>query len=255
MVEVMVVPLTFTGLGAGAHTIAVRDANGCVFSTTVTITSSGGPTAIDATPTDAACGANNGAITINDVTGGAAPYEYALDGGGYGNTTNFTGLGAGAYTIAVRDANGCVFSTTVTITSSGGPTAINATPTDATCGNNDGSININGVTGGNAPYEYSIDGGGYGSTTNFNSLSPGIHTITARDANGCLYSSSLTISSTECCPTGLNVTPSDASCGQDNGSLSIGNVTVALLLTLIPSMEATTATPLITLTLLPVLTL
>jgi hypothetical protein len=95
--------------------------------------------------------------------------EYALDGGGYGNTTNFTGLGAGAYTIAVRDANGCVFSTTVTITSSGGPTAINATPTDATCGNNDGSININGVTGGNAPYEYSIDGGGYGSTTNFNS--------------------------------------------------------------------------------------
>jgi hypothetical protein len=26
--------------------------------------------------TDAACGANNGAININDVTGGSAPYEY-----------------------------------------------------------------------------------------------------------------------------------------------------------------------------------
>jgi hypothetical protein len=43
-----------------------------------------GPTAIDATPTDAACGANNGSIRINDVTGVLLPYEYSIDGGGYG---------------------------------------------------------------------------------------------------------------------------------------------------------------------------
>jgi hypothetical protein len=54
------VTLRTSPTGAGAHTIAVRDANGCIYSTTKQSTA-GGPTAIDATPTDAACGANNGA--------------------------------------------------------------------------------------------------------------------------------------------------------------------------------------------------
>src|SRR5678815_788109 len=214
----------YNALGAGAHTVAVRDVNGCVFSTTITITSSGGPTAIDATPTDAACGADNGAIRINDVTGGAAPYEYALDGGGYGNTTNFTGLGAGAHTIAVRDANGCVFSTTTTITSSGGPTAIDATPTDAACGADNGAIRINDVTGGAAPYEYALDGGGYGNTTNFTGLGAGAHTIAVRDANGCVFSTTITITSTGR-PTAIDATPNDSNRGADNGAIRINDVT------------------------------
>jgi hypothetical protein len=112
------------------------------------ITSSGGPTAIDATPTDAACGADNGAIRINDVTGGAAPYEYALDGGGYGNTTNFQALERVHHTICSKrcqwlrilynyyhyqrwrtDSNRC-------------------NSTDAACGADNGAIRINDVTGG-----------------------------------------------------------------------------------------------------------
>jgi hypothetical protein len=64
----------------------------CIYN--ITIPALGGPTAIDATPTDAACGADNGAIRINDVTGGAAPYEYSLDGGVMVTPLTFTGLGA-----------------------------------------------------------------------------------------------------------------------------------------------------------------
>jgi hypothetical protein len=51
------------------------------------ITSGTGPSAIDVTPTPAACNQNNGAIRINDVTGGASPYEYNVDNGGYSGTT------------------------------------------------------------------------------------------------------------------------------------------------------------------------
>jgi hypothetical protein len=53
---------------------------------TVTIASGTGPTAVDITPTDAACNQNNGAININGVTGGASPYEYNVDNGGYSGT-------------------------------------------------------------------------------------------------------------------------------------------------------------------------
>ena len=97
--------------------------------------------------------------TIGNVTGGDAPYAYSINGGNYSNTTNYTNLAAGTYTIAVRDANGCVFSTTANVNSSGGPTNVNVTPTDAACGQDNGSLTIGNVTGGDAPYAYSINGG------------------------------------------------------------------------------------------------
>ena len=86
MVELTARPRTYDNLGAGAHTVAVRDANGCVYSTTINITSSGGPTDIAVTTTPAACGADNGSIRIGTVTGGDAPYQYSVDGGTYGST-------------------------------------------------------------------------------------------------------------------------------------------------------------------------
>ena len=142
----------------------------------------------------AACGAANG-INITDVTGGDAPYKYSIDGSAYGSATSYTDLGVGAHTVAVRDANGCVFSTTVTITSSGGPTDIDVNTTPASCGADNGAININNVTGGDAPYEYSIDGGAYSRITNYTESGAGAHTVAVRDANGCVFSTTVTITS------------------------------------------------------------
>jgi hypothetical protein len=56
-----------------------------VFSTTVTIASGTGPTAVDITPTDAACNQNNGAININGVTG-VHHHMNKVDNGGYSGT-------------------------------------------------------------------------------------------------------------------------------------------------------------------------
>ena len=62
----------------------VRDANDCEFSVDVTITTSNGPSAIDITPTPAACGLDNRSFVINGTTGGTAPYTYSIDGGAFG---------------------------------------------------------------------------------------------------------------------------------------------------------------------------
>jgi gliding motility-associated-like protein len=183
----------YTNLNAGNYSIAVKDATGCIFNTTATITSSGGPTDVNATATDAACGATNGSVTIGTVTGGSAPYTYSINGGAYSNTTNYTNLGAGTYSIAVKDANGCVFNTSVTINSSGGPTAINITASDASCAASDGSLVIESVTGGVAPYTYSINNGNFTNTTNYQDLAPGTYTVTVKDANGCVFSATGTI--------------------------------------------------------------
>ncbi len=214
----------YTTLAAGSHTIDVRDANGCIYSTTATVTGSNGPTAIATTTTDAACGASDGTLTLGAVTGGVAPYEYSVDGSAFTTTTNYTNLAAGSHTIDVRDANGCIFSTTAGINNSNGPTAIATTTTDATCGSSNGTLTLGAVTGGVAPYEYSVDGSAFTTTTNYTNLAAGSHTIDVRDANGCIYSTTATVTGSNG-PTAIATTTTDAACGSSNGTLTLGAVT------------------------------
>ncbi|HRG57507.1 MAG TPA: PKD domain-containing protein, partial [Bacteroidia bacterium] len=67
---------------------------------------------------------------------------------------------------------------------------------DATCGSSNGSYDITGVTGGVAPFTYSIDGITYVATTLFSNLSASSYTIFVQDANNCVYSEPFTINTT-----------------------------------------------------------
>ena len=215
---------TYPNLSAAIHTVAVKDANGCTYSTSVTINNTGGPTAIASTVTDASCGNANGSLTLGTVTGGTAPYTYSVDGSAFSSTTSYTNLSATIHTVAVKDANGCTYSTSVTINNTGGPTAIASTVTDASCGNANGSLTLGTVTGGIAPYTYSVDGSAFSSTTSYTNLAATLHTVAVKDANGCTYSTSVTINNTGG-PTAIASTVTDASCGNANGSLTLGTVT------------------------------
>ena len=127
------------------------------------IKNTGGPTAIATTIVNATCGASNGSITLGAVTGGVAPYTYSVDGSAFTATLVYPNLAAGIY-VEVRDANGCIFSTSATITNTSGPTAIATTIVNATCGASNGSITLGAVTGGVAPYTYSVDGSAFTAT-------------------------------------------------------------------------------------------
>src|SRR5204863_7842955 len=105
-------------------------------SATVTVN---GPTDIQISVTDATCGINNGGLTLGTVTGGVAPYTYQVDGGGYSVTLVYNNLAAGPHTVDVKDANGCIFSTPASISNSTGPSAVEITPADATCGTANGA--------------------------------------------------------------------------------------------------------------------
>src|SRR5205814_494032 len=115
---------TYTSLAAGTYPIIVKDANGCTFATTVTVVDTPGPTALAVTTTNSTCGNSNGTATIGAVTGGTSAYVYSFNGSAFSATTNYTGLAAGTYTVIVKDANGCTFTTTTTVTDTPGPTAI-----------------------------------------------------------------------------------------------------------------------------------
>jgi len=71
---------------------------------------SAAPEALLTEPDDPTCfGDEDGSIAILGVEGGTSPYLYSFNGQPYSAETQFTGLGAGTYSLAVQDAIGCEY--------------------------------------------------------------------------------------------------------------------------------------------------
>ena len=180
---------TATGLTAGNYTCTITDANGCVITSSITVTQ---PTAIALTTSfvQSTCGSANGQASVV-ATGGTPTYTYSWNPtGGTGATA--TGLLAQGYTVTVTDANGCVATATVNVPNAGSPTATITASTNVSCfGGNNGNATVAGA-GGTPPYTYAWSPtGGTGATGT--GLIAGNYTVTLTDANGCTATASVTI--------------------------------------------------------------
>jgi hypothetical protein len=181
----------FNGLSANTYNVIVKDQNGCEGSTSIALNEPASLN-VNAIPIAVNCkGANDGQITIS-VSGGIPGYNYSIDGTNYSSNNLITGLAPGSYTVYVQDNNGCVSTFNTTITE---PTQVNASAAGTPSSGNDGTITITG-TGGNSPYQYSIDGTNYQSGALFTGLTPGTYTAYVQDNNGCISQTSVVVAST-----------------------------------------------------------
>lgn len=149
---------------------------------------------ITATPVaSAGCGAPNGSIAVSAT--GSSGFTYKLNAGGtYQPSGNFTGLAAGAYTVFVKDVDGCEKSQAVTVTSTGGTFTITAatTPTNG-CGTTNGGISITAT--GSTGFTYKLNAGGtYQAGNSFSNLAEGNYTVFVKDGAGCENSQAVTVS-------------------------------------------------------------
>jgi len=213
----------FINISSGAYVLTVRDANSCEFSVNVAINDTPGPNGLTASTTETLCSAANGSITVDAVSGGVAPYTYAVDGGSFQSANSFSDLSAGAHIVSVRDVNGCILSENITINDRAGASDLTFNVTPSTCGNSDGIITIISVIGGTAPNQYSIDGGPFQSGLSFGGLSVGSYAITVRDNNGCQLTENVTVNDTGG-PSGLTFTVVRANCGQSDGAITVSSV-------------------------------
>ncbi|WP_075343730.1 SprB repeat-containing protein [Tenacibaculum agarivorans] len=175
----------FTNLVPGSYTIQVRDANGCIASSsTITIVPE---LVVTLVATDVSCSGSSDGRIDSTVSGGNDPYNYELidDTGtifASGFNSSFENLQAGNYKVEVTDANGLKDSQEITV-SEPSPLSITTALIDSD------EIAVTS-TGGTAPYEYSINGSVFQSSDIFTNLVPGSYTVQSRDANGCIASSS-----------------------------------------------------------------
>ncbi|GAA4237188.1 T9SS type B sorting domain-containing protein [Postechiella marina] len=182
--------IDLTGLAAGDYTIIVTDTDtNCQETETISISAPTTALNITLTVSPITCDAD-GNVVINAV-GGWGSYVYTLTLPDNtvlpGQTSNtFSNLSQqGTHIVTVEDAKGCVVTNTFALNT---PTAPSATLDvssnycyDATTGSN---LQVN-ATGGQAPYEYNINGGPFTSNNTFNNLTPGTYTISVRDSYGC----------------------------------------------------------------------
>ena len=124
---------------------------------------------------------STGVIEIT-VTGGASPYQYALNGGSYTTNNVFNGLTAGTYVITIMDGTGCMDEIEVIVTQ---PTALQstATITQLACfGATNGAIVVS-VSGGTEPYNYLWSNGA--TISEINNLATGTYTLITTDERDC----------------------------------------------------------------------
>ena len=184
-------------LDMGTYKVVITDLNGCMDSTTVTLT---GPDPIipiaivssNYNGLDITCvGANDGSVDLS-VIGGAMPYTYNWNNG-FSTNEDISNLLAGTYQVIVTDANGCKDSTSIQVND---PMPLNLSVVQdslVTCfGDANGAINTT-ITGGTGTYIYNWDNG-IGAIEDPNGLSAGTYNLTVTDGNGCTATETITLS-------------------------------------------------------------
>ena len=200
----------FTGLTPGNYIVLTTTQDGCENSQSITVTSIEELKLVAVTTENITCTA--GVVNLTPTGGLPSPvYEMAIwskDGvalyadeasvpdsaftentsflfGYRGTPLTYYPNEEGEYTFVLRDGNGCyAISSPVTIEDLGAP-EITATHSTITCADSATSTLTINVTGGTAPYRYSLDGGtNYQTVNTFNNLAAGIYTITVMDSSG-----------------------------------------------------------------------
>lgn len=107
-------PAQFCGLAPGVYYVSISDLNGLTAISSFTITLSN-PLTINKVVLPSDCILPTGKITIT-ASGSNSPYTYSRNGSSYQSSNIFNNLPAGSYNLWVKDANGCITTSTAIVT-------------------------------------------------------------------------------------------------------------------------------------------
>ncbi|WP_339614633.1 T9SS type B sorting domain-containing protein [uncultured Winogradskyella sp.] len=215
---------------AGVYDIIVLDSNNCSANTSITVNSIPEPN-FNITTQDILCGGtgDTGSITVNVTNPNGNTIQYSIDGGAtFVNSSVFVGLTAGDYDVVIQYTLGtsiCATNAqTVTINENIAISGTAELTTDLTC-NGTGTITVNGVTGGDVPYTYSLDGVNFQVGNSFAGLTQGTYTVTIRDDNNCTsITNEITLDALNP-PTDLEFDNTDVICPALTSDITITSVT------------------------------
>ena len=207
---------TASNLCAGTYNVTLTDNRGC-FTTTSAIV--GTPplltTAITASG-NVSCNGFSDGYAQSTVSGGVAPYSYLWSDNQTG--AQAINLVAGMYGLTVTDTNGCMATTSVTISEPQGMGSTTSQNNVSCFGACDGDATVS-VGGGTPPYVYLWNDPSFQTTPTANGLCNGPFGVTITDNNGCIETASVILSQPQ--QLGLFETITASTCGFANGGACV----------------------------------
>ncbi len=185
---------TIEDVTAGIYSVTVTDANGCQSIESVVVSDPSCTISLDADITDASChGSTDGQVAIQ-INEAAEPYLILWSNGAVTGST-VSNLSPGAYAVTVTDANNCPATLNFLIQEPSELQLNIEQQTAVSCfGANDGYVEVQG-SGGAGGYTYLWSNSTEGNI--LENASPGSHTVTVTDQNGCTTAQMVTISQPE----------------------------------------------------------
>lgn len=210
----------FTGVSSGNFYVYVEDAFGCVATTSTTLIPPAGFSLQSITTTNSTCSATGGEVNV--IVLGSGTFTYSLSGVSSVTTesttaTNYTfsNVSSGTYNLGITGGT-CYYNDVLTVTASD-KFSVTTAVTGTTCGEDNGSVNIQVGTGYTGVIDYLlsndtqiIDTSLTGVT--FTGLSSGAYTVTVVDEDSCSIVRSFTISDSD----GVVFDLIPTSCGSGN---------------------------------------
>jgi len=200
---------TAVGLSAGNFYVTIQDNNGCIFTSSITLSQSS-PINAGITNTDVTCiGACDGTATVVAPYGGTPPYSYSWNDPMSQTTPTAINLCDGNYQVTITDNAHCIQVISVNINTL--PTlSLSTTISNVSCNGNCNGIAYAVVNGGTPGYTFIWNDPMNQQTPAATGLCPGTYSINVTDLNGCNASSSVTI--TEPPVLTVSVNSEDVSC-------------------------------------------
>lgn len=193
--------LLATVIQPGIYTFNIVAPNGCVRKIPIEVTENfETPQVVATVPELLDCNTTSLIISAAGTsTGSVYTYQWTTSGGNIVSGANSLAPvvnKAGEYKLVVfHNISGCKDSTTVLVENDPEvPTAFNLTVDDIRCfGDDNGSIIVNSINGGTAPFVFTLSGGS-ASGNQYTGLTAGNYTLSLEDANGCLLDTLVSIS-------------------------------------------------------------
>jgi CHU_C Type IX secretion signal domain len=203
-----------SNLAAGGYTVTVTSSEGCTALQTIMVAKANPPFFISgAIMNVTSCTKANGSITITTTPLGT--YTYLWENG---NTSDrLTDVGSGSYTVTVTDAGACSISETYIIDDLTTTPSITSNTINASCGNDNGAINITVLPIGSYTYKWSNN------TTAEDAINIGIgsYTVTVTSVDGCTSIHTTSVINTNSNFTINGIVQPVTSCLLANGSIDI----------------------------------
>ena len=190
----------FTNLPVGNYTVVAKDINGCTGTALFTLTAPSPCAGITINVTATTVNPTSVAVTNGSISAaatGSTGFTFNINGGPFQATGSFTNLGQGVYIIVAKDLNGCTGSSSFTLTAPNPCAGVTITVSPVATGNTpcqpaNGSISATGG-GGTGPYTFSLNGGAFQSPNIFSGLAAATYSVTAKDANGCVGTTTVAV--------------------------------------------------------------